>query len=526
MLRVTLRVVNSVITHTPPNTSILTAEQRTDLAAPITKADLEYSLAHMKKGVSPGVDRLTVEFYRRFWPIVGDLVIQSLDEVQEWKAFSRSQRKGILKLLPKPRKDPRFVKCLRPITLLNVDYKLFTKVLADRTKVVLPTIVHTDQNGFIKNRFLGNSVLDVYSLMALADQMGNNDMVLLSLDIEKAFDSVRWDFLRTVLWSFGFPDEYLSWIELTHQNAFVQIANNGHLSHDVKIGQGLAQGCGLSPFLFIIAIEGLANTIRQDPQIPGIAVGQHSKKISLVADDSLLSFIGSPTVIQRVKLVLDHFSHVSGLRLNYDKSILVGLGPRMPDWITHPCMQQLQKVHISEGFTYLGIFASSSRKKLDQNFPLEVNLISRAMHQQIHRHTSLTGRILQMKQLVISRLVYRFQLLPTPSLAFMTKTDEEIHNYIWEDDRHRIRKSVMCQPTCEGRFGMTNLAVVNMSLKFAWFNRLLADAANVQFWSDYLVTSFVIPLNDALNCNLHCSGFKVLLKPKVLLPHFWHDVLF
>ena len=313
---------------TPPPQRTLTQEQCTALAAPITKDDVEYSLRHMKKGKSPGCDGLTVAFYLRFWPVIGDLVFDSISYAQEVGSFTTFQRLGVLKLLPKPSKDPWLVTNLRPITLLNLDYKLFTKTLADRMKEVLPTLLHTDQTGFVKGRLMGNNVLDIYALIAMADELDNDDIVFLSLDIHKAFDSIRWDFLRTVLWGFGFPEVFLDWVTLSQQNAQVQILNNGHLSGKISIKCGLLQGCGLSPFLFVLAIEGLANTIRADDRIPGIALHDICKKIAQVADDTLLLFIGSRSVIRRVKCVLDHFSHLSGLKLNYDKSSLIALGKK------------------------------------------------------------------------------------------------------------------------------------------------------------------------------------------------------
>ena len=83
-----------------------------------------------------------------------------------------------------------------------------------------------------------------------------------------------------MLWGFGFPEEFLNWVSLSQQNAQVQILNNGHLSEKISIKCGLLQGCGLSPFLFVLAIEGLANTIRADDRIPGITINGTCKKNS------------------------------------------------------------------------------------------------------------------------------------------------------------------------------------------------------------------------------------------------------
>ena len=108
--------------------------------------------------------------------------------------LSPSMRRGIITLLPKKGKDQLFLKNWRPITLLNTDYKILSKVLAFRIKKVLPTIIHEDQSGFISGRYKGENItflIDVLNYFKINDIPG----IVLSIDFEKAFDKVKWEFL-------------------------------------------------------------------------------------------------------------------------------------------------------------------------------------------------------------------------------------------------------------------------------------------------------------------------------------------
>ena len=509
----------------PPSEYYLTDDERQSLGADITKEDVEYALKSMKTKKCPGADGLTVEFYNKYWPLVGDMVYESIIYAYEVGHFTIQQRRGVVKLLPKSHKDPRYVENLRPITLLNVDYKLLTKILAERLKVVLPRIIHTDQNGFIKNRFLGNNILDVYSLMSLADQAEDDNWVLLSLDIRKAFDSVNWDFLLVILRNYGFPASFIRWIEIMQQNACIQISNNGYLSDSIVLQKGLAQGCGASPYLIILVIEALANCIRKDEKIPGIELSNTVKKASLIADDSLFSFKGSIAVMSRVRTVLDHFTHSSGLSINYQKSILVGLGSHPLDWCNDPCTQDFQKTHISTGFKYLGLWLSSNRDtSMTKNFVIESNLVDSCLANRCVCKTTITGRILQLKSLVASKFVYKFMNLPSPPKEVFDFLDRMYFAHVWNGQRHRLRKEIMFQPQHRGGFSMINICIQNDSLKFAWLNRLLSESVNMQFWSVFLCTQFCIPINEFLKCNLTSANYFRLVKPGASIPAFWDDV--
>ena len=99
------------------------------------------ALRAMKKDKSPGSDGFTVEFFKMFWGHLGWLVVRSLNESYEKGELSITQKRGILTCLPKPDKDRRYLKNWRPITLLNVIYKVGSKVMVERSKACIEDII-------------------------------------------------------------------------------------------------------------------------------------------------------------------------------------------------------------------------------------------------------------------------------------------------------------------------------------------------------------------------------------------------
>ena len=131
----------------------------------ITLEELHMALKAMKTDTSPGSDGFTFNCYLQFWSLVGRFVLASLQDAWSQGKMSISQRHGLLRLIPKEGKNLLDVGNWRPITLLNVDYKILTKTLARRLSQVLPDIIHSDQKGFVKNRYSGKNVLDVYAMI-------------------------------------------------------------------------------------------------------------------------------------------------------------------------------------------------------------------------------------------------------------------------------------------------------------------------------------------------------------------------
>ena len=112
----------------------------------------------MKGNKSPGNDGFTVEFYCTFWPVLGENIVEALNEAYDKGNLSTSQKQGVITLIEKEGKDSRYPQNYRPITLLNVDYKILSKVLAKRIKEVLCEIIHYDQVGYMKDKNIGEAV--------------------------------------------------------------------------------------------------------------------------------------------------------------------------------------------------------------------------------------------------------------------------------------------------------------------------------------------------------------------------------
>ena len=220
------------------------------------------ALNSMSLNKSPGCDGLTVNFYKHFWYLIGQLVVDALNNAYHKGELSPEQRRGIITLIPKPGKDPKLMKNLRPITLLNTDYKIGAKCLANRIKVVLPSIVGFNQTGFMKGRFIGENIRFTLDLIEYCKESAKPGLIFL-VDFEKAFDRLEWSFVFKSLQKFKFGNCFIQWVKTLYRNGNSCVCNNGYSSGNFMLNRGVRQGCPLSPYLFILCVEVLAQKIWQ-----------------------------------------------------------------------------------------------------------------------------------------------------------------------------------------------------------------------------------------------------------------------
>ena len=262
------------------------------------------------------MDGLTSEFHKAFWEQTSHLILDSLNEAHKKGELTISQNREIIRLIPKPKKKEELKKLdnWRPISLLNVDYKLDSKALANRMEKVLPRIIHSDQTGYIKGRFIGECIRTIDNVIYLTDHEKRSGIALF-LDFKKTYDSLDHDFILKTLETFNFGESMIQWFSTLYSNANSCIINNGHTSEYFPIKRGVRQGDPLSGSLFVLAVELLANALRKNKYIKAITVNDKIILLSQHADDTTI-FIED---IQSAKVVLqliETFGEVSSLILN------------------------------------------------------------------------------------------------------------------------------------------------------------------------------------------------------------------
>ena len=215
----------------------------------ITIKNLETAIKEMSNSKTPGQDGIPVDFYKVFWSKIKDIFYDMVLENFEQEELHPTARKGILNLIPKANKDTRYIRNLRPITLLNTDYKIIEKAIANKMLPALEHIINKDQRGFMKERRISVNIRKMLDIIHLAHK-DDLEAVILSLDFVKCFDKCSFEILHGSLEFFGFGEIVKSWTHILYKNYTVKIQNNGMFSEDIPIKKGVHQGGCCSRCIF------------------------------------------------------------------------------------------------------------------------------------------------------------------------------------------------------------------------------------------------------------------------------------
>ena len=305
----------------------LTKKQRVEIEGPLTYSEILKVLKNMTNNKSPGQDGFSAEFFKFFWLDIGTLLVRMLNCVYENGLLSQSQQLGVITLIPKPNKPRYLLKNWRPISLLNITYKLASGCIANRIKNVLSHIISREQNGFMPGRFIGENSRLMSDLISVSEQLKIPGMLLL-IDFEKAFDSVSHKFIYKALEMFNFGTSIKRWIKIFYSEMFSSININGCMSKRFKVERGCRQGDPLSPYIFLLCAELLNSLIKKNKNIKGMKINDVEYLMSQYADDTTIVLDGSERSLHAILDTLDTFEKMSGLRINEEKTKAVWIGSK------------------------------------------------------------------------------------------------------------------------------------------------------------------------------------------------------
>ena len=399
-----------------------------DQSNPLTIMDLKESVDNLAKSKSPGPDGLTAEFYQAFWPKLGNMLMKALNDSYTKQKLYPSARQGILNLIPKPNRDTRNIKNLRPITLLNVDYKILEKTIANKILPALKDLIHNDQRGFLPGRRISVNIRKMLDIIE-SERINNKESVIISCDFLKAFDKIKLESLYAALRHFNFAEYVVEWTQIMYTDFTDRVQNSGFLSDPIRIEQGLHQGGPCSSLYFLVIAELLANLLRKNTSIQGIDVESVLNLLNQFADDLDVFSNNSEESIRAVFDVLEFFYFQTGLKINYDKTTIYRIGS-----LRHSKAQLYTLANnvrcTNENINVLGVNICHENL-LQNNYDEVMNQAMSRVKSWTHRGLSLLGKVTVINVLVASLFVYKIMVLPNIPNNIINKFNTLIQQFLW-----------------------------------------------------------------------------------------------
>lgn len=440
----------------------------------------------------------------------------AFDEAFQCEELSFIQKEGLITCLPKPGKDRNFIKNWRPITLLNTDYKILSSTIANRFKEVLPSIISETQKGFLKGRFIGENSRQIFDVLTEAEQ-NKLPGLLLSVDFEKAFDSIEMKHLHNCLNHYNFGPNICKWIQTLYKDISSRVINNGHISGKFKLERGVRQGDPLSPYLFILTVEPLATAIKRNKDIKGVKIGDIESILSQYADDVQFTLDGSEKSLNETLTTLEQFGKISGLKMNTEKTRALWFGSKINckmklcsnwdlDWSQTP-------------LRILGIiYTPKTQEIIKLNFNDAKLKIEKLLKNWGFRDLTLYGKITVIKTLALSKMNHLLSTLPIPDQGFMKSIEKLFFDFLWNGKKWTISRETLCLDYENGGLKMVDIHNFARSLRLSIVKRLITTKGTWQSIAKFILNDTVTYIFD-LNSKSIQSIAKKITNP------FWKQVL-
>ena len=496
-----------------PNNQKLNNRQQTTMNQPITPNQVARALKLTKNGTATGLDGCPYEL----WKTLDDLHISTtrnnkngfdiiktltivfndirLHGIDPRSDFAQGWMCPIYK-----KKDRTEISNYRPITILNTDYKLLSKVLAIQLMDHIHSLIHEDQAGFIPRRSIFNHIRLAQTIISYAEVSETNGAIV-ALDQEKAYDKIHHSYLWKTLRAFQLPHEFINTVQSLYQHATTRVAINGVLSAPFNVQRGVRQGDPLSSPLFDMAIEPLACKIRNSQRITGLNIPNvpQNPKINMFADDTTL-FLSEHNSLDIVHETLDHWCKVSGAKFNIEKTEIIPIGTeeyraqvantrKINQRDTDPLDIRIHIALDGEAIRSLGAWIGNHTNDIAPWEPI-IDQIKKDLNRWNRIKPTLFGRKSLVQAIIGGRTQFltKAQGMPPTTEAALIKV---IRNFIWEDDSSpRIALNVLYLPTSEGGLNLLNIRARNEAIELTWLRTYLNFSPSRPTWAT--ITDLII----------------------------------
>jgi hypothetical protein len=518
------------------------AAARAHLERPFELEEVVQVLKDVQGDKAPGPDGYTMAFFQKCWSVLEKDVMDFFGEVHTYCKFEKSLNTTFLSLIPK-KVDAINIRDFHPISLIGSIYKLLSKVLANRLKLVLDKVISESQNSFVGGRQILDSVLIANECLDSRLKSGVAGLIC-KLDIEKVYDHVNWECLFFILDRMGFGQKWIRWMKACVSTVRYSVIVNGSPTGFFDSTRGLRQGDPLSPLLFLVIMEVLSRMLgctEEGGFIRGFQAGRTDGLCVshlLYADDTIILCDANPEHLLYIRMILTCFEAVTGLRVNMHKSEMVPVG-EVSDL---PRLAALLSCQVgSIPLNYLGMPLGAPHKALALWDPI-LEKVKRHLAGWKKLYLSKGGRLTLLKSTLSSMPTYFMSLFPIP-MKVARRIELLQWNFLWDGlgdshSYHLVAWSKVCSPIAHGGLGIHPLHLFNHALLGKWLWRFGRE--DNRLWQRVVAAKYGVegggwitkPSRDRHGCGLWKSimmgwddfrrytSFEVGLGSKVL---FWHD---
>jgi hypothetical protein len=521
------------------STKKLEDEDKKKLEKKTTKEEISEAIKKAPNGTSPGIDGIPYELYKKMikrkeenkkeevdmieilHSVIEDIEVKGLEILtRKEKSHEMEFTDGIMFLLYK-KKEKYKIENYRPLTLLNTDYKIYTKTIAKRLAEVAPGMIHEDQAGFVPKRSLYDHTKTTHLVIEYCEMVGMNGCII-ALDQEKAYDKIDHDYLWEILEHNGFPKIFIDRIKEMYKNTGKAIMINGVITRQFKVKRGVHQGDPMSCLLYNFAIEPLAEAIRKS-KLKGLKINEKINRliVNLFADDTLV-YLSEKDDIKKLEEIIDTFCKASTAKFNMEKTEYLPIGSKefRKKLITERTMgenkieEKIKIIKEGESMRTLGAWVGNYR---DDGIQWEriIKSQEKVIERWAKMNMSLKGKEIVLKALVQSKAIF-LATVNGISQDVEKRMTKMYKDFVWNEKKKGLMSwEQIIAPRTKGGLGMPDLKSRIEAIEIMWLKKWLSPEEKRPKWAHIV--------DEILNENITKNPMIDRENRKSWILQSWHE---